>query len=471
MDAPPQLFGSPPETSTSGTYDLIVIGAGPAGQKAALQAAKLGRRVAVVEREKVVGGACVTTGTLPSKTLRETVHSLSGLRRRQLINGKHTTMPELLERKEHVVRHEIDLIRNQLERNGVDLLRGRASFVDAHTVRVTGSHGSSDHHAEKFVIATGSRPAAVPGIPSDPRVLDSDSVLALEAVPRTLTVLGGGVIGCEYASIFAAVGCKVTLIDRRTRLLRFLDGEVSDALAYQMRGHDITLRLGEELDAVHLRHPSGRVETRLKSGKVVFGERLLCAMGRTSNTDGLNLEALGIACSPTGLVEVDAHYRTAAQPHIYAVGDVIGFPSLASTSMEQGRLAACHAFGEKSASFPASFPYGIYTIPEISFAGATEEQLTEQKVPYEIGRAEFRETARGQILGDHTGLLKLCFHRETLALLGVHVLGESATELIHIGQAVIAHEGKVTYFRDHVFNYPTLAEAYKIAALNGLNRL
>jgi NAD(P) transhydrogenase len=471
MNAPLSFPGESPVAVNDHDYDLIVIGAGPAGQKAALQATKLQQRVAVVEREKVVGGACVTTGTLPSKTLRETVHSLSALRRRQLINGRHTTMAALLERKEHVVRHEIDLIRNQLERNGVDLLRGRATFVDAHTVRVTGAHGSSDYRARKFVIATGSRPAAVPGIPIDPRVLDSDSVLALDAVPRTLTVLGGGVIGCEYASIFAAVGCKVTLIDRRKQLLRFLDGEITDALAHQMRGHDITLRLGEELDRVALDHPSGRVATHLKSGKVVFGERVLCAMGRTSNTDGLGLDRLGIGCSPTGLVEVDAHYRTAAQPHIYAVGDVIGVPSLASASMEQGRLAASHAFGAACASFPAAFPYGIYTIPEISFSGATEEQLTEQKVPYEVGRAEFRETARGQILGDHTGLLKLCFHRESLKLLGVHILGESATELIHIGQAVIAHGGAVTYFRDHVFNYPTLAEAYKVAAFNGLNRL
>ena len=454
-------------------YELIVIGAGPAGQKAALQAAKLKRKVAVVEREKVVGGACVSTGTLPSKTLRETVHTLSVLRRRQLINGKHTTMGQLLDRKEQVVKHEIDIIQGQLDRNGVDLIRGAASFVDPHTVRVTTAEGMScDYGADQVVIATGSRPTAPAGVDTrDPRVLDSDSVLSLDNIPRTLTVLGGGVIGCEYASIFAAIGTKVTLVDRRNRLLRFMDGEISDALAYQMRAHDITLRLGEELECISLLNGSGRVETRLKSGKVVLAERLLCAMGRISNVEGLKLDALGIQCSATGLVKVNEHYQTEAHPHIYAVGDVIGFPSLASTSMEQGRLAAAHALGEKACSFPASFPYGIYTIPEISFVGATEEELTEKKVPYEVGRAEFSETARGQILGDHTGMLKLCFHRETLQLLGVHIIGESATELIHIGQVVIAHQGQVTYFRDHVFNYPTLAECYKIAALNGLNRL
>lgn len=452
-------------------YELIVIGAGPAGQKAALQAAKLKRRVAVIEREKVVGGACVSTGTLPSKTLRETVHSLSMLRQRQLIAGRHSTMSQLLERKHLVVKHEIDIIQAQLDRNGVDLIRGQAGFVDPHTLRVRTRDGMTcDYQADFVVIATGSRPSAPPGIDTThPRILDSDTVLDLEDVPRTLTILGGGVIGCEYACIFAAMGTKVTLIDRRTRLLRFMDGEISDALAYQMRAHDITLKMGEELEGVAV--TGDRVETRLKSGKVVPGERLLCAMGRVANIEGLNLPELGVTVAANGLLTVNAQYQTAAHAHIYAVGDVIGFPSLASTSMEQGRLAALHALRGETTKFPSAFPYGVYTIPEISFAGATEEELTQNKVPYEVGRAEYSETARGQILGDHTGILKLCFHRETLQLLGVHIIGESATELIHIGQAVIAHEGKVSYFRDNVFNYPTLAECYKIAALNGLNRL
>ena len=454
-------------------YELIVIGAGPAGQKAALQAAKLKKKVAVIERERVVGGACVSTGTLPSKTLRETVHSLSMLRRRKVVDGKHTTMPALLERKEHVVAHEIDIIQGQLDRNGVDVVRGDASFVDAHTLRVVTRDGMScDYGAASVIIATGSRPARIEGVDtSDPRVLDSDSILNLTQVPRTLIVLGGGVIGCEYACIFAAIGTRVTLVDRRERLLPFLDAEISAALAYQMRAHDLTLRLGEELETISLVNGSGRVETRLKSGKVLLAERLLCAMGRQSNVEGLHLAGLGILASSTGIVKVNEHYQTEAHPHIYAVGDVIGFPSLASTSMEQGRLAACHALGEKSAAMPRSFPYGIYTIPEISFAGQTEEQLTQEKVPYEVGRAEYSETARGQILGDHTGILKLLFHRDSLQLLGVHIIGESATELIHIGQAVLAHSGSVAYFRDNVFNYPTLAECYKIAALNGLNRL
>jgi NAD(P) transhydrogenase len=361
----------------------------------------------------------------------------------------------------------------QLDRNGVDVIRGTGTFTDPHALAVVTRDGMSKRYsADYFVIATGSRPSAPKGLElEDPRILDSDSVLDLEHVPRTLVVLGGGVVGCEYACIFASAGCKVTLIDRRDRLLRFMDREITDALAYQRRAADITLRLGEDFDHIELLNGKGRVEVKLKSGKVVAGERLLCAMGRVSNIEGLGLDALGVKHSETGLVEVNEHYQVPSQPHLYAVGDIIGFPALASTSMEQGRLATCHAFGEASCSFPRSFPYGIYTIPEMSYAGATEEELTERKVPYEVGRAEYSETARGQILGDHTGILKLCFHRETLELLGAHIIGEAATELIHIGQAVIAHGGKVSYFKDNVFNYPTLAECYKIAALNGLNRL
>jgi NAD(P) transhydrogenase len=321
------------------------------------------------------------------------------------------------------------------------------------------------------VIATGSRPVAPRGLTlDDPRMHDSDSVLGLEQVPRTLVVLGGGVIGCEYACIFASLGTKVTLVDRRERLLRFMDRELTDALCYQMRGADITLRLGENPEKVGV-DGQGRVEVNLSSGKVVVAERLLCAMGRAANVEGLGLDTLGLALAKSGLLEVNAFFQTHLHPHIYAVGDVIGFPSLASTAMEQGRLASCHAFKEASSAFPTSFPYGIYTIPEMSYVGATEEELTERKVPYEVGRAEYSETARGQILGDHGGMLKLLFHRGTHELLGAHIIGESATELIHIGQAVIAHGGKVDYFKDQVFNYPTLAEAYKVAALNGLNRL
>ncbi len=457
-------------------YELIVIGAGPAGQKAALQAAKLKRRVAVIEREAVVGGACVSTGTLPSKTLRETVHYLAGLRTRNLstydgLSRKRVKIQQLMERKTQVIGHEIEIIQRQLDRNDVDVIPGEAVFVDPHAIRVGMRNGMmKDYTSENFIIATGSRPNMPPGLPRDhPSVLNSDSVLSLEEIPRTLTILGGGVIGSEYACIFACLGTKVTIVDRRETLMRFLDREISDALAYQMRASDITLKMSEQLDTFGVAD-DGRVETRLKSGKVVVGERLFCSMGRISNTESLGLDKLGIDISSTGLIKVNEHFQT-AQPHIYAVGDVIGFPALASTSMEQGRLAACHALQVEVRSFPESFPYGIYTIPEISYAGYTEEELTERQLPYEVGRAEYNETARGQILGDESGVLKLLFHRQTLELLGVHIMGDSATELIHIGQAVIAHRGKITYFTDNVFNYPTLAECYKVAAFNGLNRL
>ncbi len=457
-------------------YDMIVIGAGPAGQKAALQAAKLHKRVAVIERAKVVGGACVSTGTLPSKTLRETVHYLSGLERRKLSaggtgRGERITMRQLLARKDHVIRHEIDIIESQLHRNHVDLILGEAAFDGENTISVktlSGMH--SEYTSDFFVIATGSRPVMPEGLDvTDPRVLNSDTILDIDDIPKKLTVVGGGVIGCEYACVFARLGSKVTVVDRRQRLLRFLDNEITDALAYHMRSEDICLKFGEDVEEVQL-NGTGRAHLLLRSGKVVVSDRLFYSMGRRSNVDTLNLEPLGVEVSETGLVGVNEQYQTGVS-QIYAVGDVIGFPALASTAMEQGRLAACHAFGEKAQSFPSTFPYGIFTIPEISYAGATEWELTKNDVPYEVGRAEYSETARGQILGDDTGMLKLLFHRESRELLGVHIIGESATELVHIGQSVIAHKGVVDYFIDNVFNYPTLAECYKVAALNGVNRL
>lgn len=457
-------------------YDMIVIGAGPAGQKAALQAAKLQKRVAVIERAKVVGGACVSTGTLPSKTLRETVHYLSGLKRRKLAAGgtgrtERITMDQLLARKDQVIRHEIDIIESQLERNDVDLILGEARFESENTISVQTQSGMhSEYSADFFVVATGSRPVMPEGLDvTDPRVLNSDTILNIKDIPKKLTVVGGGVIGCEYACVFARLGSKVTVVDRRQRLLRFLDNEITDALAYHMRSADICLKFGEDVEEVHL-NGTGRAQLLLRSGKVVVSDSLFYSMGRRSNVDNLNLESLGIEVSETGLVSVNEQYQTGVK-RIYAVGDVIGFPALASTAMEQGRLAACHAFGEKARSFPSTFPYGIFTIPEISYAGATEEELTKNEVPYEVGRAEYSETARGQILGDDTGMLKLLFHRKTRDLLGVHIIGESATELVHIGQSVMAHQGKVDYFIDNVFNYPTLAECYKVAALNGVNRL
>jgi NAD(P) transhydrogenase len=456
-------------------YDMIVLGSGPAGQKAAIQAAKLLKRVAIVEREQI-GGASVKTGTLPSKTLKDAIYYLHGFKLRSFTNvsmslKKSFTMRDLMTRKDLVIKNELAIITNQLERNDVEIVRGVASFVDPHTVRVA---KQPDHEeqltADFIVIATGSRPRREPGIPfNDTTICDSDGILAAESMPRTMAVLGGGVIGCEYATMFAAFGIKVTLIDRRKELLRFVDQEIIQALIYQMRNNGVNVKLNEEIGDIKL-DERNRVVTGLKSNKTVVTDVLLFSMGRTSNTEDLNLKAVGISTDKTGLLKVNEHYQTEV-PHVYAVGDVIGFPGLASTSMEQGRLATCHAFNVAQSTLPKVMPYGIYTIPEISTVGKSEEELTEAGVPYEIGRAFYREIARGQIYGDLDGLLKLIFHRDTLELLGVHIIGEGATELIHIGQAVLTYGGKVDFFVHNVFNYPTLAECYRTAALDGINRL
>ncbi len=461
-------------------YDLAVIGSGPAGQRAAIQAAKLGRRVIVVERQAVVGGVCTNTGTIPSKTLREAVMHLSGHRERGVYGAAYTvkqniTMTDLHFRTEHVVRHEIDVLRHQLMRNRVDLLAGTAAFSDPHSITVerADQHGHEQVSAGKIVIAVGTVATRDPAIPFDGQtVMISDDILRLRDLPRSLTVIGAGVIGIEYATMFATLGVRVTLVDKRDRLLPFIDREITDNLAYHMQHNWITLRLGEEVRTVEpLTDERGeRVRITLASGKQIVTEKALYSIGRTGATGSLNLPAAGVATDARGRLEVNAHYQT-SQPHIYAVGDVIGFPSLASTSMEQGRMAACHAFNVQESCEPGLFPYGIYTIPEISTVGRNEEELTQAGVPYEIGKANYREIARGQILGDTVGLLKLIFHRETRALLGVHIIGEGASELVHIGQAVIAHGGSIDYFVNTVFNYPTLAECYKTAAFDGINRL
>lgn len=455
-------------------FDLIVIGSGPAGQRAAIQAAKAGRSVALVERREVIGGVCLNTGTIPSKTMREAVLHLSGYNYQTVYGSNYRvkekiTMADLLFRVQHVIKTEIDVIRAQLSRNGIELIHGVAGFTGPNSVRVDSARGTSEYEAGAIVIATGTKPAESTTVPINGRtIVSSDQVLELPFVPRTLIVVGGGVIGVEYTCMFAALGVRVILIEKRPRLLEFADAEMVEALSYHLRDSRVTMRLNEEV--VSVEESAEGVVANLESRKRISGEALLYAVGRQGNVEELNLAAAGLDADSRGRITVDAEYRTKV-PHIFAVGDVIGFPSLASVSMEQGRLAAGHAFGHKVSSNPAFYPYGIYTIPEISFIGKTEEQLTDEDVPYEVGVAYYREIARGQIRGDTTGRLKLIFHRETREILGVHIIGEGASELLHIGQAVFILKGTVDYFVNTVFNYPTLAECYKAAAFNGLNKL
>ena len=459
-------------------YDLIAIGSGPAGQRAAIQGAKSGKRVALIEQREVIGGACINSGTIPSKTMREAVLHLSGYNYQNIYGVSYRvkekiTMADLAFRVQHVIKTEVDVTQAQLARNGIEVLTGVASFKGPNTIVVTGLRGSGDVTADKIVIATGTKPAVSPKVPINARtIINSDQILDMPAIPRTLMVVGGGVIGVEYTCMFAALGVRVTLIEKRPRLLEFADSEIIEALSYHLRDHRVTMRLNEEVQSVEeATTASGTgVVAYLESNKKIPGDALLYAVGRQGNVDELNLAAAGLMADARGRIAVNEHYQT-SQPHIYAVGDVIGFPSLASVSMEQGRIAVAHAFDKPVSSNPSYFPFGIYTIPEISFIGKTEEQLTDEDVPYEVGVAYYREIARGQIRGDTTGRLKLIFHRDTLDLLGVHIIGEGASELLHIGQAVLILKGKVDYFVDTVFNYPTLAECYKAAAFNGLNKL
>lgn len=461
-------------------YDLLVIGSGPAGQRAAIQAAKLNKRVAVVERKTILGGVCINTGTIPSKTLREAVMHLSGYRERSLYGASYTvkqniTMSDLMYRTDHVIQHELDIVRHQLQRNRVELVSAEASFVDSNTVRLkfVDERGWRDVTAEFVIIATGTSATKSDRIPFDgQRILISDDILHLDHLPRTLAVVGAGVIGLEYASIFAALGVRVTVIDKRRRLLSFVDEEIIDTLLYHLNQNRAILRLGEEVQGIDpIDDGNGeRVRIHLASGKQITTEMALYSIGRSGATRALNVDAVQLESDERGLLKVNEHFQTNV-PNIYAVGDVIGFPSLASTSMEQGRLAACHAFGVPTQHTPELFPYGIYTIPEISTVGRNEGELTEAGIPYEVGKAQYREIARGQIIGDQSGLLKLIFHLDTHELLGVHIIGDGASELVHIGQAVMAFKGSVEYFINNVFNYPTLAECYKTAAFDGINRL
>ena len=457
------------------TYDLIIIGSGPAGQRAAIQGAKSGKRVALIERREVVGGTCINSGTIPSKTMREAVLHLSGFLYQSIYGVSYRvkekiTMADLAFRVQHVIKTETDVTLAQLTRNGIEVLTGCASFVDSTHLRVDSSRGMSDCEARVIIIATGTKPATSPKVPINGRtIINSDQILQTPNIPKTLIVVGGGVIGVEYASMFAALGVRVILVEKRPRLLEFADAEMVEALSYHLRDSRVTMRLNEEVKSVE-EMPDGTVVANLESKKKISGDALLFAVGRQGNVDELNLAACGIEADERGRIPVDSEFRT-RQPNIYAAGDVIGFPSLASVSMEQGRLAAAHALGLPVHSNSAVYPYGIYTIPEISFIGKTEEQLTEEDVPYEVGVAYYREIARGQIRGDTTGRLKLIFHRETKEILGVHIIGEGASEILHIGQAVLILKGTVEYFVDTVFNYPTLAECYKAAAFNGLNKL
>jgi NAD(P) transhydrogenase len=458
-------------------YDLLVIGTGPAGQRAAIQAAKLRKRVAIIERRDVMGGVCINTGTIPSKTLREAVLYFSGYRERGFYGDSYRvkdkiTTADLLQRCRHVILHEIDVIRNQMRRNGVEMISATARFTNPHTLhlRYSDNRGSREVTAAHIIIATGTTPAHPTEVAFDGRtIFDSDGILDMDTIPRTMVVVGAGVIGTEYASMFAALGVRVTLMDARPDLLPFVDTEIVETLEYHLRMNRATMRLGETVQTVEPTE-DGRVQIRTASGKEILTECVMYCAGRQGATALLDLDSAGLSADSRGRLAVNEQYQT-AEPHIYAVGDVIGFPSLASTSMEQGRLAACHAFGVPATSNPAYFPYGIFTIPEISMVGRTEQELTDEGVSYEVGKAHYREVARGQIIGDTTGMLKLIFHIRTRELLGVHIIGEGASELVHVGQAALALGGSIDYFINTVFNYPTLAEAYKVAAFDGVNRM
>ncbi|HEY5779788.1 MAG TPA: Si-specific NAD(P)(+) transhydrogenase [Terrimicrobiaceae bacterium] len=457
-------------------FDLVCIGSGPAGQRAAIQAAKLGKRVAVVEKQTCIGGVCIETGTIPSKTFREAVRRLysqanfgqtGDTPRRQ-----RPTMGQLLAQVGRVIQRESEVVQDALSRNDVQVLRGRAKFEGPHTLLVDGIASHRRITTDKVLIAVGTRPTDPRGIKPDGRVvITSDTLLQLEKLPRKVAVVGAGVIGIEYASMFAALGVHVTVIDKRPRPLEFLDCEITDELVHQMRKCDVTFRCGDGVESMEIIEDVAREGLiELESGKHMVADLILFSVGRVGATDTLQLEAAGLKADERGRLKVNDYYQTEV-PHVYAAGDVIGYPALAATSSEQGRLAACHMFDLLAQPMGKHFPIGIYSIPEISMVGQTEEELTNQKVPYETGIARFNEIARGQISGDDSGMFKMIFGREDGKLLGVHCIGSGATELIHVGQAVIGLGGGLDYFLNTVFNYPTLAECYKVAAYNAANKI
>jgi NAD(P) transhydrogenase len=457
-------------------YDLVVIGSGPGGQKAAIAAAKLGKTVAVIERDRMLGGVCTNTGTIPSKTLREAVLYLTGITQRELYGASYRvkeniTPADLLARTQHVIGKEQEVVRSQLLRNRIELYTGHGRFIDEHTVLVEDQTGGERVAVSGrfIVIATGTKPAQPPDVEFDEeRVLDSDGILNLKFVPASMVVVGAGVIGIEYASMFAALGTKVTVVEKRHTMLDFCDPEIVEALQFYLRELAVTFRFGEEVTAVEV-GAAGTVTT-LASGKQIPAEAVMYSAGRQGQTDDLDLANAGLETDSRGRIVVDEQFRTKVD-HIYAVGDVIGFPALAATSMEQGRLAAYHAFGEPTAGMLELQPIGIYTIPEVSYVGATEFELTNDSIAYEVGVSRYRELARGQITGASHGMLKLLVSPDDLKLLGVHIVGTNATELVHIGQAVMGCGGTLEYLVDAVFNYPTFTEAYKVAALDVMNKI
>ncbi len=507
-------------------FDLVVIGTGPAGQKAAIQGAKLGKRVAIIEKNNVLGGAQINTGTIPSKSLREAALHLTGANQRGLLGDayrvkKNVTIQDLVGISSQVIRHEWEVIRDQFDRNGVELIWGAARFEGPNLIAIQRDESSEMITGDQFMIGVGTRPARPASVPfNGTTVFTSDEVQRLDKLPKSMIVVGGGVIGTEYACIMATLGVRVTLVEGRHQVLGFLDSEIAGAFQYFMRMASITLRLGEKVEKIEeVEHHNGTskklVQAQLESGKTLRAETLLFAVGRQGVCGALGLENVGITYDDRERLKVNEHYQCLrkvevpaevpvlpdgttegehdgddgrfqrratdeAKPehrwepveHVYAAGDVIGFPALASTSMEQGRRAVCHAFGVDTGNYNTDlFPYGIYAVPEISMVGKTEEQLTQEGVPYEAGIAHYEEIARGQILGDRTGMLKMLIHQDTHQILGVHIMGTGATELVHIGQAVMALGGDAEFFINNVFNFPTLAEAYKVAAYNGLNKL
>ena len=458
-------------------FDMIVIGSGPSGRRAAVQSAKLGKSVLVVEKGRRVGGVSVHTGTIPSKTLRETVLNLSGWRERGFYGRSYRVKQDigasdLMARLHKTLDHEVEVLEHQFSRNAVRTARGEARFLGPNEVEVTAENGEKrSFTGTNILIACGTRPFRPDYVPFNGKtVFDSDEIIDLPELPRSLAVVGAGVIGVEYATIFSALDVAVTLIEPRPTFLDFIDKELIDEFVHDLRDRNVALRLGSPITSIEIAE-NGRVVTKLGDGRIVTTEMMLFAAGRVGATEALNLPAAGITVDHRGRIGVTPATLQTSVPHIYAAGDVIGFPSLASTSMEQGRVAACHAFGLAPPPPPEFFPYGIYSVPEISTVGMNEEEVRKREIPYECGIARFRETSRGHIMGLNSGMMKMLFSRKTRRLLGVHIVGEGATELIHIGQAVLNLKGTIDYFIENTFNYPTLAEAYKIAALDAWNRM